>query len=578
MNNIIFKKLTFKNFMSYKDEQTVNFNSGMHLVTGPNGTGKTSQFIALYYVLYGKPYKKNKLVSLINNIINKDMLVTIDFYINDDQYNIKRGQKPAIFEIYKNDILINQSATTAEYQRILEEDILKISDNVFKQLIFLGANISTSKSFVDLTKAEKEELFQVITDTSIFNELKDLIKIKVKEYTQELSDTNFKISVLKESIINDTKSFEQLELQNVKILEHNQKLSEKKEYLTTIIDDINKTINKYNEGLQKVRDKKPKYDELKLELKVLEDKETYYTGSLLILDKKLQRILDVESSFGVCIGCDKLKIISNVDIIEKDNIVEEINNIKELTDKLEPRIEQISNELTELQNVFEKAKDIIQRRDIKLLDLNRYSNELLELKLLDIIDINYINLNDRKLQLDGLMLSVEKLTTLLQNYNQLTKLFDTNNIKGLIIKQALPLLNRYVNQYLDVFSDFPFKFNIDEQFVSGIKNINNINSPIDYEFASLSNGQSMRITFSLVLAFLKLIETKNGVTTNILILDEILDSSLDYNGRTELLSTIKETFYNKSVFVISHNDDVIGNELFNTQYRVINKQICKIEE
>jgi DNA repair exonuclease SbcCD ATPase subunit len=172
-------------------------------------------------------------------------------------------------------------------------------------------------------------------------------------------------------------------------------------------------------------------------------------------------------------------------------------------------------------------------------------------------------LKDKKFESVELNTKITILKDNINKYDQLNKLFDNNNIKGLIIKQSLPMLNKFINEYLDHFSDFGFKFNVDSSFNSSIK-INNK----DYEFASLSNGQSMRISFSIVLAFLKLIETKNGVSTNLLVLDEILDSSLDYNGRIELLDIIKREFYNKSVFVISHNDDIINTEHFTTTLKV----------
>ena len=155
--------------MNYGNKEAViDFKEGKTLITGFNGNGKSTIFMALYYALYGKPYKKNKMLSLINNVNNKDMLVTIEFSINNVQYVVKRGMKPAIFEIYEDDILIHQNSSMTEYQNYFETYIFPVPENAFKQLIFLGANVIGSKTFVDLTKAEKDELFQIITDTSMF--------------------------------------------------------------------------------------------------------------------------------------------------------------------------------------------------------------------------------------------------------------------------------------------------------------------------------------------------------------------------------------------------------------------------
>jgi DNA repair exonuclease SbcCD ATPase subunit len=562
--------------MSYTDEQNFLFTEGMHLITGINGSGKTSMFIALYYALFGKPYKKTKVGSLINNTVNKDMLVTLMFSVDNDKYIIKRGQKPAIFEIYKNDELINQSATTSEYQNFLENDIIKVSEHVFKQLIFLGANVSTSKSFIDLTKAEKEELFQVITDTSIFSGLVDSIKFKVKGINQDLKDVQFRHKVLEEDLRTTKLNNIQLELQNVKILKHNTRLEEKRNELMLRIQEANNLIIKYNEAIQKIKEKKPRYDELTTLIGELNNRISQFDSEFKMLTSNLQRILDVETSFGVCIGCVNLKVISSVDVSEKEAIRVKIDYTKNQLSTLNMQKDDLLIEYQKLKDTFEKAKQIKPQRELQEDILNRSTKEIDELSRLETVNIDSSEVEGKETLVNTYVLDMQKQQTLLQNYAQLIKLFDNNNIKGLIIKQSLPILNKYVNFYLDNFSDFPFRFNIDEQFTTSIRNIYSVDAPIDYEFASLSNGQSMRVTFSLILAFLELVRFKNGVTTNLMILDEILDSSLDYIGRMELLQVIRSTFQDSAVFIISHNDDVVNNEIFTTSYTIQDKQIVKI--
>lgn len=562
-NKINFTRLTFKNFMSYgPDETSIDFDNTMTLITGKNGEGKTTQFIALYYALFGKPYKKVKLGSLINSITSKDLLVVLEFNIGNDFFRIVRGQKPNLFEIHKNEELINQSSSISDYQTMLETDILKFNENIFKQLIFLGANVNTTKSFVDLSKAEKEDMFQTITDTSIFSELKEAIKIKVKDLNLTKTELDYKIKVLDELIFAETVNIKKLEIQNASILEQND------DYITELkasINDIDNVLSKYNDGLERIKLKKPEYDENKAKYITLKQ-ELEETNSLLTEDlATLNKIEAVENTFSNCIGCDKLKLISPVDINSKQDVLDSITKTKSLLHIRNISLKTLDEEIEKLNEIFNKGKQLKLSRDSKLEEKIRVEKELanLESRKQNIVSIDSSVLDSKILEKEQNSITLDEVNDYLVKYTALTKLFDNANIKGLIIKQSLPVLNKFINEYLDSFSDFPFKFSVDANFVSSIKFNNE-----DYEFLSLSNGQAMRITFSIVLAFLRLVEHKNGITTNLLILDEILDSSLDSTGREELLNLIKYSFKNKSIFVISHNDDIIGTEVFDKSYTI----------
>ncbi len=568
---INFKTLSFKNFMSYGHESTtIDFDNSMTLITGKNGDGKTTQFIALYYALFGKAYKKTKVGSLINNKNNKELLVSVTFEISEDEFRVVRGQKPAIFEIYKNKELIDQLPSVTGYQEYLD-NILQLNENIFKQLVFLGANVNTTKAFTDLTKAEKEELFQTITDTSIFNDLKENIKIKSKEITNQKTELEYKIGVLKEVITTDKKNFEKLEEQNKLITEQNDGIVDE---LKSKIQETESTIQKYSEALDKIKLKKPLYDEKKNALEDCRLRLSTSKEQLNIYTRQLQRIEDVEKTFTTCIGCEKLHLVSDIDINTKDSIVSSVQEWTDSYKSIDLEYQTLDKEVNDLTDVFVKGKNIKISKDNLSQDLSRYVNELntIENRQNSVVVIDRTTLEEKEKELmeceDKLLLVKDTLS----KYGELNKLFDTNNIKGLIIKQSLPLLNKFINEYLECFSDFNFKFSVDSNFVSSIREY----GKIDYEFASLSNGQSMRVSFSIILAFLKLIETRNGVTTNLLVLDEILDSSLDYDGRYELLDIISRNFKEKSVFVISHNTDIISNEYFTKHLSVTNDGYSKL--
>jgi DNA repair exonuclease SbcCD ATPase subunit len=549
--------------MSYGNElTTINFSNDMTLITGKNGEGKTTMFMALFYALYGKPYKKVKLASLINATTKKDSIVYVEFDIGSDNYTVKRGQKPAIFEITKNGELINQNSTTSVYQEYLE-DILKMNDTIFKQLIFLGVNVN-NKSFVDLTKSEKEELFQTITDTAIFGELKEGIKTKVKELTSSKLELDYKIKVIKELITAEEINIRKLTLHNESILLQNEEVITdlERRYEDNVI-----IIKKYDEAFSKLRDKKVVYDSKKAMLEVINNDANKVKDNLSNFMLQLRRIEDIEKTFSHCIGCATLNKISDVDISQKENIKEKIDNLSKTHNKMKIDITAKNEELEILLEVLYKGKQLKISKDAKEQEQLNILNEIERIKTTKAYDISTLLIDKKTEELNEHIITIDDVNTKLTKYDKLNKLFDNNNIKGIIIKQSLPLLNRFINEYLEFFSDFPFVFSVDNNFVSSIKTSNTI----DYEFASLSNGQSMRISFSIILAFLKLVEHKNGITTNLLILDEILDSSLDYNGRNELLDIIKRNFINSSVFVISHNDDVVDSETF-TKHIYVKKE------
>jgi DNA repair exonuclease SbcCD ATPase subunit len=562
--HIKFNNLTFKNFMNYGNKEAViDFKEGRTLITGLNGNGKSTIFMALYYALYGKPYKKNKMLSLINNVNNKDMLVTIEFSINNVQYIVKRGMKPAIFEIYEDDILIHQNSSMTEYQNYFETYIFPVPENAFKQLIFLGANVIGSKTFVDLTKAEKDELFQIITDTSMFPLFKEGIKKrrdKEKTFQTELS---YQKSVLEKVIENELLSISRLEHQNSQIKIANEqrlkKMSENKK-------EIEKEIETINSVLSQLKNKKETYDAKIIEKTKLNKKLSEWTSdynkaeySLMDLEKKKH----IPEKYAKCVGCQHLSNIIEVVSPEELELAEKgfqeiLTSFKEKIEKAKQQLESLETEITLLYKELIEGKALKDKKQTLLEKLEEETEE----QVLITIDKTLLETSQQEAkEIDEKLLDCNNQLTILLN---LEKLLSNDNLKGVIINEQLPILNKYINEFLSSFSDFSFNFYIDNTFKENV-----ISKSKDFEFYSLSNGQSMRVTFSIMFAFLKLVEERNGITTNLLILDEVLDSSLDKNGRLELLNMLD--FEHKEVFVISHNEDITMSSSFDRTITVSNE-------
>lgn len=563
MNKIIFKKIRFKNFMSFGNSFTnFQFENGMSLITGQNGFGKTASMTALFYNLYGKNFKKAKLGSLINEINNSEMVTESYFQINQDEYKIIRGQKPAIFEIYKNDKLVEQNATVAEYQQYLETYILQVPENAFRQLIFLGANVAGSKSFIELTKAEKEELFQIITDTSIFKVIKDSIKEKANASKTQYTETKYKIDVLTETLVTEKRNIQQMEEQNSKV----QKLSKERIYqINERLSEINERSSKITEGLKKLKKVKDKVQTDSEKLSKIKEDLTTKESEFNRVDAELRKINSAKSAFSECIGCAKLNNIAKVDLSQEDNLTKQKELLQEIILNLTALYNTLQQEIQDQRQKLDKGRVAKEQLDNLITEQNRLKIELETINTQEEVHIDYSDLEKKETDIICLKETYTNLSLQLSNFKKLDSLLSNENLKGVIINQTLPILNKYINEYIQKFSDFDFNFYIDSNFKENV-----VLKSRNREFYTLSSGQGFRITFSILFAFLKIVEERNGVSTNICILDEILDSSLDSNGRHELLRILKEEFsYNKDVVIISHNQDIVNTtEYFNRVIRL----------
>jgi len=661
--NIIFEKLKFKNLMSYGDKFTeIDFNNGIDLLEGKNASGKSSIPDALFYSLFGKPFRKVKTSSLINRLSKKNLECQLTFAVDSKKYKIIRGIKPNKFEIYvsceEEFTLIEQRAATKDYQKYLEEDILKLNDTIFRQLIVLGANIPSSKPFMELSSSEKESLFQVLTDTSIFGFIKQNIKNRISENKQTIKDLQYKTDILKSSIESETLMIEQAEKQNEDFKTHHKdNISETKNNIESAKDNIDKC----NNGLQKLKELKVEYDEKNLLFQKLEEdfaskqkkdseiinklrdnsfkeyndniskiEEDYNSlnydeylreidnyKSLIIedtknkhnLDLKIKTIESAEKDSIKCVSCSTtnyLMDISEDEVKCKVHYKEDIQKIMDNTNDLQTKInkkekelktlkekdialynskkeKELNNKITKEQEIKAKNENILEmykeernkidetrlivdsyrekllngKRVKEVLEDNKekfdfYSNKLVELESVKIVEINYDSLNEKNENFTLFSEDLNNAILLADDLIYLEKLINGNNLKGAVIKKQIPFLNKGINHFLELFSMVDYSFVIDENFKETL-----ITKDDNSEFNSLSNGQKSRISFSIMFAFLKLIEERNGVKTNLLILDEVLDSSVDSSGREELLEILSREFSNKKdIIIISHNDQV----------------------
>jgi len=543
---IEFKKISFKNIGGYgEDEQTIHFEKGLSLIIGKNGQGKSTIIQALNYVLYGKPFAKIKLASLKNKYSDGAMLVTLELEVNGDLYIIERGLKPTKFNIYKNKELI-PFTTVKDYQAMLENDILRMSENIFKQLVALGANVENAKHFMELNQKEKEEILQILTDTRIFSMLIEEIRLLKSDIKGKLSTKLIEVNTKKESLIKTKRLLEDLTLQNKNVKENrDQRISE----LLEKLEDLNGIVEAFKIYSEKFQILKEKFEPY------FNDYNTIVNEYNTNIQKK-NHLSGEFSSFNNSAEVTCPECGANFKEIQLKKTVE-VEKIKKDLEDIEKVIQEQSVEMQRLKEIIEKykSKEIDFNSEMTKSRQAENNIKLIKNEISTLENQHEISTIETEKQIDELSVDIKKESALvaiyerdMNDYAMLENILSIKNITGKIISTQIPLLNTFINEYLE-------KFEVDYQFFLSKDLKESITRrDEDFEYYSLSNGEKQRIVLSILFSFLKLIEM--SVKINILFLDEFLDSSLDEEGTSLVLEILKEDFKEKNVFIISHKQEV----------------------
>ena len=544
---ILFKTISWKNFLSTGQHETkVDFTeSGTTLIIGSNGAGKSTILDALTFSLYGKAFRKINKPQLVNSINEKDCRVEIDFDVNNVQWKVVRGIKPAIFEIYRDGKPLDQSASAVDQQKWLEQNVLKMNYKSFTQIVVLGS--STFVPFMQLTASSRREVIEDLLDIKIFSAMNSLIKDKIRVYKDESRTLELKKESLKDKV----------EMQQKFIKEIETKSQTDIKYKNDRIDDLGLQVTAYmqdNEKLEKV------IESYKEELKSFEGSKAQLRKLNNVRGKLSAKISHIEEEYQffndnrVCPTC-------NQDL-------EEEFRLNRITDS--------KNKQEELQKGFQELEEAILKEEMRESNFNNIS-DVISIQLNGITK-NNTNITSCQKQIKQLESEIQTLTEGLANRtseNVKLKEFKTNlqktytelgekrertsyydftynllkdgGVKTKIIKKYLPLINQQVNKYLQMM-DFYINFSLDEEFNETIQ------SPIheDFSYSSFSEGEKMRIDLALLFTWREVARFKNSVNTNLLIMDEVFDSSLDGFGTDEFLKIIKYVISDANIFVISH--------------------------
>ena len=544
---ILFEKIRWKNFLSTGNQYSeVNFQkSSTTLIVGTNGAGKSTVLDALTFALFGKPFRKINKPQLPNSTNEKDCRVEVEFSIGSTEWKVCRGIKPNIFEIFRNGTALDQSAAALDQQKWLEQNVLKMNYKSFTQIVILGS--STFVPFMQLSAANRREVIEDLLDIKIFSSMNTIVKEKIRQSKEDIKVLDLKKETLKDKVDMQKNFIEQLESSG------NANINANKEKIANLDKEIGDYIEKNSLLEEDV-------------FKYTKDQE-YVTGAT----EKLRKL-----------GNLKGKISQKVSTITKEHKFFTENTVcPTCTQSIEEtfrinRITDAQNKAKELQSGYKELEEAIKEEEERERQFIALSKEIT--KLTNGISQNNTRISGFNRQIRDLESEIQTLTKQLENRNTehdkletfkegLQKTYDElveqkdkikyydftygllkdGGVKTKIIKKYLPLINQQVNRYLQMM-DFYINFTLDEEFNETVQ------SPIheDFSYSSFSEGEKQRIDLALLFTWREVAKFKNSVSTNLMILDEVFDSSLDSQGTDEFLKIIRYVVKDANIFVISH--------------------------
>lgn len=556
---IYFKYLRWKNFLSTGNAFTeIKLDKAKSsLVVGENGAGKSTMLDALSFALYGKAFRKINKSQLMNTINQKGLEVQVEFTIGKKNYMIVRGVKPNKFEIYENGKVLNQDANARDYQEILEKNILKLNHKSFSQIVVLGS--STFVPFMQLSSMHRREVIEDLLDIQIFSTMNTLLKEKVSTNKTELMDSDYNINLAEEKINMQNQYIDSMKKNSEKRINESKvkiaKAETEKKAHSESIGELQQQIDLLQESISdfdSLTKKKKKIEQLEYKLqekiKKLEHDISFYHDhdncpvckqdiedefKKLTIDEKNTALNETIDGF------DQLKV-------ERDSISDRIDEIVVVQSDISSKQNQISNHNSQI-GALNKVIDTI-NQDIESSTTD--TSESVDRQKLETLEKALVKLRSQREQLVEVKSILDVASLILKD----------SGIKTRIIKQYVPVMNKLINKYLAAM-DFFVQFELDENFNETIKS----RFRDEFSYASFSEGEKMRIDLSLLFTWRAIAKLRNSVSTNLLIMDEVFDSSLDNTGTEEFLKILNDLTSDTNVFIISHK----GDQLYDKFHSVI---------
>jgi len=570
---ILFKKISYKNFLSCGnvpiEVQLDKYNST--LVVGSNGAGKSTMIEAIVFALFNKSFRKVNKNQLINSINNSDCLVEVEFQIGPNNWLVRRGMKPNIFEIHKNGLLQSQRSDVKDDQKFLEQTVLKLNYKSFTQIVILGS--STFIPFMQLPAAGRREVIEDLLDIKIFTTMNIILKERSKLIGEQLKTITSDLDLIKEKLevqkkfIKELKTHSEKNISNKenKILQYEEEITRNEESLVQLhkqIEDKKEQLEQFGDVGVKIRDLESSKNQVLSEQKQ---------------QLNLQKFFEKNDS---CPTCTQT-ITEGFKLTQIKQTGSKIKKHKTAVDKLEKEIIKITDIMNQKNSISSEINDLlfeVQKIIYSSEKLNKIKNDIRD----EIAEIknNSANIAVEEEKLNGLVetgIDMSKTYGILRsqksNHDTVLSLLKDTGIKSQIVKKYLPVMNNLINKYLqmmDFYINFTFDDNFEEHILSTNKN--------DFSYTSFSEGEKMRIDLSLMFTWRAIAKLKNSANTNLLILDEVFDSSLDVAGTDDFMRIIRGIDKETNIFFISHKGDILVDKFERVLKFDKHKNFSRVEE
>ena len=548
---IEFKEIRYKNFLSsgnYFTTIPLNKNKDT-LIIGANGAGKSTILDALTFSLFGKPFRKINKGQLVNSVNEKDTKVEIEFNINKTKYKVIRGIKPNIFEIYKNGKKLNEDCSANDQQKALETQILKLNYKSFTQIVILGS--ASFVPFMQLSAPHRREVIEDLLDIKVFSTMSDLLKEKIKA-----SKDNLKVLELKKESVGDKIVMQKQFIRSIEEEGEND-IRKKQQSIATCEEESSNYQKRIEDLISQVSSKEKEVEQYISSSNVIKQLSSYKTKIQTKTQTSNEHLTFFQKNT-VCPTCTQ--------DIEESFRVNKIDHLQEVLSKYQTNLSEIEKAITEEEErelkLFELQKEIttLQNETSQLNIRISNSNKLrksLEKEIQSITDkienrtSENVKLTEYKKTLKKILSDLDKIKVDYEYFQQSNILLKDDGVKSGIIRKYLPLINRQVNDYLQRM-DFFINFTLDEEFNEKIQ------TPVHerFSYASFSEGEKMRIDLALLFTWREIARLKNSVSTNLLIMDEVFDSSLDGFGTDEFLKIVRFVIKDANIFIISHKNEL----------------------
>jgi DNA repair exonuclease SbcCD ATPase subunit len=548
---ITFETIRWKNFLSTGDQWTeIDFcESSSTLIVGSNGAGKSTMLDALCFGLFGKAFRKINKPQLVNSINEKGLKVEVTFSIGKDDYRVFRGIKPNVFELYKNNKLIDQDAATKDTQKYLEQSVLKLNFKSFTQVVILGS--STFVPFMQLPAAHRREVIEDLLDINIFSNMNGLLKDRIRTAQSQSKDCQHMLQLSEEKVSSQVKLIESL--QEVNDSRQEEKRKRHAENCNKMVGLVAQRLEKKAE-VEKLEATIFKPEEQRKFVQKMRQEQADKKSELKIITKDLKFFKE----HNVCPTCEQ--------DIDADFKKDKVGTMTKVGKVLTKEISQFADDIEEAMKVITEMDDNCAKLYELRSDYNTLDREIVRIEFENIQILDEIsklddrpNIQDQEKELKVLREQHEQaqsdcatVSQRLDEFQVIGSLLKDSGIKSQIIKKYIPIFNKLINKYLQSM-DFFVNFTLDEEFNEVIKS----RFRDEFSYSSFSEGEKQKIDLALLFTWREVARMKNSVSTNLLILDEVFDSSLDASATGELLSILRGLGKETNLFVISHKGDIL---------------------